>query len=46
MAHFINRRTLSNEFYLEVIRPLLFNILHDACLIGEGSDVLGYDQSI
>ena len=30
----------------EVIRPLLGDMPHDACLIGEGSDVLGYDQPI
>ncbi len=34
MSQFINGRTLSNEFYSELIRPLLSNIPHDACLIG------------
>lgn len=46
MAQFIQGRSLSNQFYLEVIRPLLGDIPHDACLVGEGSDVLGYDQPI
>ena len=46
MAEFISGRILSNQFYQEIIKPLLAGIPHDACLIGEGSDVLGYDQPI
>ena len=46
MAEFISGRILSNQFYQEIIKPLLTGIPHDACLIGEGSDVLGYDQPI
>ena len=43
---FIKGRILSGQFYLESVRPLLRGLLHDACLVGEGSDVLGYDQPI
>ena len=46
LTQFIKGRTLSRQFYLEIIRPLLTDIPHDACLVGEGSDVLGYDQPI
>ena len=43
MPPFTPGRTLSRAFYAEILRPLLGDRLHDACLIGEGSDVLGYD---
>ena len=46
MPPFTPGRTLSRAFYAEILRPLLGDRLHDACLIGEGSDVLGYDQRI
>jgi hypothetical protein len=43
---FVKGRILSGQFYSDAIRPLLANIPHDACLVGEGSDVLGYDQPV
>jgi hypothetical protein len=43
---FVKGRNLSNQFYAEVILPLLIDINHDAVLIGEGSDILGFDQPI
>ncbi|MBO0992025.1 DUF4037 domain-containing protein [Bacillus sp. SD088] len=46
MNTFIQGRTLSSQFYREIIQPLLVNIPHDAVLVGEGSDVLGFDQPI
>ena len=46
MNKFVKGRELSNQFYVEVIKPLLTDTLHDAVLIGEGSDVLGFDQPI
>jgi len=46
MNKFVKGRTLSNQFYTEVILPVLIDINHDAVLIGEGSDVLGLDQHI
>lgn len=35
---------LARTFYTDVVRPLL-TIPHSACLIGEGSEVLGYDTA-
>lgn len=46
MNSFIKGRELSSQFYAEVVKPLLTNTPHDAVLIGEGSDVLGFDQPI
>lgn len=41
---------LSERFYWEAVRPLLDrhypNLAHSAALIGDGSEVLGYDDSI
>lgn len=39
-------RDLCCSFYQEFLKPALAGIRHDAVLIGEGSDVLGYDQNI
>jgi hypothetical protein len=39
-------RDLCQSFYEEHLRPALAGVRHDAALIGEGSDVLGYDQNI
>lgn len=41
---FIPGRELSRRFYFEAVRPLLpENLPHAAALIGEGSEVLGFD---
>lgn len=40
---FIPGRELSAAFYAEVVRPLLDGQSHAAALLGNGSDVLGYD---
>lgn len=46
MNSFIKGRELSKQFYVEIIQPMLSDTPHDAVLIGEGSDVLGFDQPI
>lgn len=47
MPEFIPGRELSRHFYHEAVRPMLDSkfpgLEHTACLIGTGSDVLGYD---
>ena len=47
MLDFIKGRELSRHFYEEVVGPILSthfgDIRHTACLIGHGSEVLGYD---
>jgi Domain of unknown function (DUF4037) len=43
MPHFIPGLELSRRFYTEVVRGLV-KPPHAACLLGEGSEVLGYDQ--
>ena len=47
MLDFIKGRELSRLFYEEVVGPILSthfgDIRHTACLIGHGSDVIGYD---
>ena len=47
MPEFIPGRELSRLFYHEAVRPILDSrfpgLEHTACLIGTGSDVLGYD---
>lgn len=34
---------LSGDFYAQAVHPLVANVAHTACLIGEGSEVLGFD---
>lgn len=46
MADFIKGRDICKSFYQNILDPVLSNIMHDAVLIGEGSDVLGYDQPV
>jgi len=41
---FLNGLDLARAFYSEVVAPVV-EIPHAACLIGEGSEVLGYDTS-
>ncbi len=47
MPTFIQGRQLSRYFYEEAVSPILrdyfANVAHTACLIGSGSEVLGYD---
>ena len=47
MPEFIPGRELSRRFYHDAVRPILDSrfpgLDHTACLIGNGSDVLGYD---
>ena len=47
MPEFISGLQLSELFYWEALRPILerhfLGLQHSACLIGYGSDVLGYD---
>jgi hypothetical protein len=47
MPAFIPGLTLSQTFYVEVVKPILAlyfpNLTHSAALIGFGSDVIGYD---
>ncbi|WP_370017580.1 DUF4037 domain-containing protein [Planotetraspora sp. GP83] len=43
MSHFVPGLELSRSYYHEVVRPLLDGVPHDAALIGQGSDVLGFD---
>lgn len=35
---------LAALFYAEVVRPILMDIPHSAALLGEGSEVLGFDS--
>jgi hypothetical protein len=44
MPHFIPGIDLARSFYSEVVRELV-RPPHAACLLGEGSEVLGYDQA-
>ena len=47
MPNFIKGRELSRLFYQEAVSPILRHrfsgVRHTACLIGPGSDVIGYD---
>ena len=47
MPEFIPGRKLSRHFYHEAVQPILDSrfpgLEHTACLIGKGSEVLGYD---
>jgi Domain of unknown function (DUF4037) len=40
---FVPGLTLSRDFYVEVVAPLLTGTRHSAARLGEGSDVLGFD---
>lgn len=42
MSSVVKGLDLAETFYFEVIRPVI-PVPHSACLIGEGSEVLGYD---
>lgn len=44
MAEFVKGLELAHGFYREVVAPLIERP-HTACLIGEGSEVLGYDTA-
>ncbi len=50
MKEFIHGRVLSREFYKQLVAPILStkckNLQYTACLLGYGSDVLGYDDVI
>lgn len=46
MDTFANGRALCRAFYREVAAAALEGLPHDALLVGEGSDVQGYDQEI
>ncbi len=37
---------LNREFYREVVAPIVGNLPHSACLLGQGSDVLGLDTEM
>src|SRR4051812_826841 len=37
---------LSEGFYREVVAPLLAGLPHGAALLGDGSEVLGYDDAV
>lgn len=37
---------LNREFYREVVGPIVGSYPHAACLLGEGSDVLGFDTEM
>jgi Domain of unknown function (DUF4037) len=37
---------LARQFYLDAIRPLVSDIPHAAALLGDGSEVLGFDDEI
>jgi hypothetical protein len=47
---FISGKELSNQFYLHAVRPILADhfpgLKHAAALIGEGSEVLGFDDEV
>ena len=43
MAAFIAGLVLARGFYTDVLEPLM-KVPHTACLLGEGSEVLGYDS--
>jgi hypothetical protein len=44
MAEFVPGIELGRGFYEEVVSPLLGAVPHSAALLGEGSDVLGFDD--
>ncbi len=50
MKQFVHGRELSREFYKQIIAPILSqkckNLKYTACLLGYGSDVLGYDDVV
>ena len=50
MTEFIPGKKLSGLFYQEVVKPLLDrttpDLKHSAALIGDGSEVLGYDDNV
>lgn len=46
MSEFIKGRELCRRFYVYEVQKLLADIEHDAVLVGEGSEVQGYDQPI
>lgn len=46
MGDFVKGRDICRNFYLDIVSPALGTMEHDAILIGEGSDVLGYDQLV
>ncbi len=37
---------LTRRFYEQVVSPLLANVPHSACLLGDGSEVLGFDDDV
>jgi len=42
----VSGQELARSFYLERVRPLLDGVDHAAGLLGEGSEILGYDDEI
>jgi hypothetical protein len=42
----VSGRDLSRRFYEQVVRPLILGIPHAAALLGEGSEVLGFDDEV
>jgi len=45
MSSFVSGVELSGAFYFEAVAPLVGDVPHAACLLGWGSDVLGFDTS-
>jgi hypothetical protein len=37
---------LSRRFYEQAVRPLVSGVPHSAALLGEGSEVLGFDDEV
>lgn len=42
----VSGRDLSRRFYEQAVRPLVADVPHAAALLGEGSEVLGFDDEI
>ncbi|WP_220131336.1 DUF4037 domain-containing protein [Streptomyces sp. PT12] len=42
----VNGRDLAGEFYAREVRPLLGDVPHAAALLGDGSEVLGFDDGV
>jgi hypothetical protein len=44
VAEFIPGLELAHAFYREVLAGILGNVPHSAAVLGEGSDILGFDS--
>ncbi|MCK9922643.1 DUF4037 domain-containing protein [Frankia sp. AgPm24] len=42
----VSGRNLSRRFYEQAVRPLVSGVPHAAALLGEGSEVLGFDDEV